>query len=276
MANHDDLEKAQEELERVRSKLIDASRMAAIGNLLTSIVHEINTPIGSILSNNEVMLRSLDAIGQRISASSDASSPGLTKALTIIEMMRGLAAIDKIACERISSVIRGLKTFARTDDGAPRETDIHEQILNTLKLVQAQYRQRVTVETDFGDVPKVECFPQMLNQVFLNILVNAGQAIEGEGKVIIRTRVENDSVHVSISDTGHGISPENLARIFTTGFTTKPVGIGTGLGLSISRQIVEKHSGTIDVESTVGQGTTFHIRIPLKQQNGIEDGRTSG
>jgi signal transduction histidine kinase len=278
MANQDDLEKAQEELERVKEKLIDASRMAAIGNLLTSIVHEINTPIGSILSNNEVMLRSLDAIGQRISTSPDAPSPGLTKALSIIEMMRGLAAIDKIACERISSVIRGLKTFARTDDGAPRETDLHEQITNTLKLVQAQYRQRVTVETDFGDLPKVECFPQMMNQVFLNILVNAGQAIEGEGKVTVRTRVEEGLAHVSISDTGHGIPPDLLPRIFTTGFTTKPVGIGTGLGLSICRQIVEKHNGTIDVESTVGEGSTFHIRIPLKQsaQSGSGDGRTSG
>ena len=278
MPNQDDLEKAQKELERLQEKLIDASRMAAVGNLLTSIVHEINTPIGSILSNNEVMLRSLDAIGQRLSASPDASSPGLTKAQSIIEMMRGLAAIDKIACERISSVIRGLKTFARSDDGSPRETDLHEQIGNTLKLVQAQYRQRITLETDFGELPKVECFPQAMNQVFLNILVNAGQAIEGEGKVTVRTRVENDFAHVSISDTGHGISPENLPKIFTTGFTTKPVGVGTGLGLSISRQIVENHRGTLSVESAPGVGTTFHIRIPLRQTKpgGAGDGRTSG
>jgi two-component system NtrC family sensor kinase len=256
----------REEVERIRAKLVDASRMAALGGLMASIVHEINTPIGSILSNNEVMLRSLNAIEQKIAASPDADSPGLKKALSIIEMMRGLASVDKIACERISSVVRGLKTFSRADDGQPRETDLHEQISDTLKLVSCQYRQRIRVETDFGDLPPVECYPQLLNQVFLNVLVNAGQAIEGEGVVTVRTRREGEMVRVSISDTGHGIPPDRMAKLFQTGFTTKPVGVGTGLGLSISRQIIDKHHGRIEVESAEGAGTTFHILVPIRQQ----------
>lgn len=259
-----ELDQTREELERVRAQLMEASRMAALGGLLASIVHEINTPIGSILSNNQVMIRSLDAITQKIAASPDAGSPGLLKALAIIEMMRGLASVDKIACERISSVVRGLKTFSRADDGTPRESDLRDQINDTLKLVSCEYRQRVRVIAEFGDVPKVECYPQLLNQVFLNILVNAGQAIQGEGTVHIRTRLEDGFVRVSISDTGHGIAPGTLHKLFS-GFTTKPVGVGTGLGLLISRQIIERHHGTIEVESEVGVGTTFHIRIPMRQ-----------
>ena len=122
------------------------------------------------------------------------------------------------------------------------------------------------METDFADLPEVECYPHMLNQVFLNLLINAGQAIEGEGKIGVRTRVEGDRVHVSISDTGRGMTPEEQAKAFHAGYTTKPVGVGTGFGLSISRQIVEeKHGGTLDFESEPGVGTTFHIRIPIAQ-----------
>jgi two-component system NtrC family sensor kinase len=122
------------------------------------------------------------------------------------------------------------------------------------------------VETNFGEIPEVECYSHLLNQVFLNLLVNAGQAIEGEGKITVSTRREGDCVHVSISDTGRGIAPEHRQKIFSSGFTTKEAGIGTGLGLPISRQIVEEsHGGTLDFESKAGAGTTFHIRIPIEQ-----------
>ena len=272
--NSDQLKNLQSEVERVSNQLVEASRMAAIGTLLASIVHEINTPIGSILSNNEVLIRSLDAIEKRVQDSPDASNPGLAKALVIVDTIRGLAKVDKIACERILSVVRGLKTFARADDGSPREVDLHEYISDTIKLVKCEYRRRIEIVTDFGDLPKVECYPQMMNQVFLNILVNAGQAIAGEGTVTIQTRAEVGVVRISISDTGHGIAPELMPKLFTSGFTTKPVGVGTGLGLSISKKIIDKHHGTIEVESEVGKGTIFHIRIPIRQSQGKSDSRT--
>ncbi|MGH9657260.1 MAG: sensor histidine kinase, partial [Bryobacteraceae bacterium] len=170
------------ELTLARAQLTEASRMAAVGGLLASIVHEINTPIGSILSNNETLHRSVDSVKKAIQ-----DTPGMTKPLSLLDMMAGLTAVDKIACERISAVIRGLKTFSRVDDSKPREVDLHENLNNTLKLVGCEFRRRVSVDTDFGAIPKVECYPQMLNQVFLNILVNASQAIEGEGKVTVRT-----------------------------------------------------------------------------------------
>ena len=262
-----DLDVARAELELLRAQLMEASRMAAIGGLLASIVHEINTPIGSILSNNEVTLRSLEVVKKALVECGAPDDATQKKALQMLDMIGGLVAVDKIACERISAVIRGLKTFSRVDDSRPREADLHENLKGMLKLVGCEFRRRVAVETDLGAIPKVECYPQMMNQVFLNLLVNAGQAIEAEGKVTVRTRLEGeDSIRISISDTGHGIPPERMEKLFVPGFTTKPVGIGTGLGLSISKQIVEKHGGRIEVESRVGEGTTFHVVIPLKQQ----------
>jgi signal transduction histidine kinase len=153
------------------------------------------------------------------------------------------------------------------DSTDPRRINLNEHLRDTLKLTEAEFRRRVAVETDFGELPDVECYPQMLSQVFLNLLVNAGQAIEGEGRITVRTRMEGEMVHVSISDTGRGMSSDTQAHAFEAGFTTKPVGEGTGLGLSISREIIEdKHGGTMNFESRPGEGTTFHIRIPVQQK----------
>src|ERR1700683_5051035 len=174
--------------------------MASVGRLLASIVHKTNSPIGSILSNNQVILRSLDLLDQALAVGDPAS---LEKVKKIAGTCRSLAEIDRIACERISEVIRGLKTFARVETSELRKVDLNEQLQNTLKLTQGEFKGRIAVETDLGELPPVECHASMLNQVFLNILVNAGQAIEGQGKITVRTRREGDRVHVSISDTGH-------------------------------------------------------------------------
>ncbi|MBZ5584020.1 MAG: HAMP domain-containing histidine kinase [Acidobacteriia bacterium] len=241
-------------------------QMAAIGRLLTGIVHEINSPLGSIFSNNEVIRRSLDML---LPLLADPSPESLQKARRVAETCRDLAAVDRIACERIRSVIRGLKSFSRLDSGEPREVDLNENLRDTLKLTQAEFRKRIAVETDLGELPPVECYPQMLNQVFLNLLINASQAIEGEGCIRVGTRLEDGMVRVSIADTGRGMTPEQQAKAFNAGFTTKPLGEGAGLGLSIAREIVEeKHGGSIHFESELGQGTTFHIRIPVRHPSG--------
>jgi signal transduction histidine kinase len=253
------------------AKLAEEHKMASIGRLLAGIVHEINTPIGSIVSNNQVIMRALEMVKQALA---DPQSASLTKAKDVLETCINLASVDKIACERILEVIRGLKTFARADSSELRKVDLNEQIVNTLKLTHGEFRRRVEVETDLGEIPPVECHPHMLNQVFLNILVNAGQAIEGEGRIVVRTRSVGEAVEISISDTGRGIRPEDRVKIFAGGFTTKAVGIGTGLGLSISKKIVEEtHHGSIDFESEVGVGTTFRIRVPVEQTE--EDGGTA-
>jgi two-component system, NtrC family, sensor kinase len=245
------------------AQLTEEHKMGSIGRLLAGIVHEINSPIGAILSNNQVIIRSLEMVGKAM-AGGDAAA--LEKAQRIVETCQSLVAIDKIACERISEVVRGLKTFARADSSELRKVNLNEHLQNTLKLTNAEFHRRIHVETDFGDLPPVECHAQMLNQVFLNILVNAGQAIEGEGKITVRTRREGGDVEVSISDTGRGIKPEDRSKILAGGFTTKAIGVGTGLGLAISKKIVEEtHGGSLSFESEVGVGTTFHIRIPIEQ-----------
>jgi two-component system NtrC family sensor kinase len=255
--------------DRLAAQLAEEHKMAELGRLLAGIVHEINSPIGSILSNNHVITRSLELVKKAL-ASGDRAS--IEKANRQVETCLSLASIDKIACERISEVVRGLKTFVRVDSSERRKTDLNEQIENTLKLTQGEFKGRIEVETDFGELPPVECHASMLSQVFLNILVNAGQAIEGQGRITVRTRPEGDGVHISIADTGRGIKPEDRPKIFAGGFTTKPVGVGTGLGLSLSKKIVEEtHGGSIDFESEVGVGTTFHIRIPVEQKKNTAD-----
>jgi two-component system NtrC family sensor kinase len=256
-----ELEQLRARAESLSAQLDEEHKMASIGRLLASIVHEINSPIGSILSNNQVVLRSLELVKECLAAGDAAS---LAKAGRMVETCLSLTGIDKIACERISEVVRGLKTFVRVDSSELRKVNLNEQLQDTLKLTQGEFRQRITVETDFGEIPLVECHANMLNQVFLNILVNAGQAIQGEGKVTVRTGLEGGSVRISIGDTGHGIKPEDRAKIFAGGFTTKPVGVGTGLGLALSKKIVEEiHGGSLSFESEVGVGTTFHIVVPV-------------
>jgi two-component system NtrC family sensor kinase len=261
--SENEFERLRTEVETLKRQLIEEHSMALIGRMLAGVVHEINTPIGSIFSNNEVTLRSLEMLSGLLEEPRESA---LEKARKILETVRNLAGVDKIACERISSVIRGLKTFARVDSSECRKTDLNENLRNTLKLTQAEFRcgRQIVVETDFGEIPEVECYPHMINQVFLNLLVNAAQAIEGQGRITVRTRQEGSQVHISVADTGRGIPPEVQRRIFSQRFTTKPEGIGTGLGLPISKQIVEKHGGTLEFESQPGAGTTFHIRIPIR------------
>lgn len=237
------------------------NQMAALGRLAVGIAHEINSPIGSVLSNNTVLRRCLDDLKGLLAAPGPDS---LQKASRIIETCSSLAEVDRIACERIRGLIRGMKSFARLDDCEPAVMDLNKELKDTVRLATCEFGRRIQSELDLGELPELTGYPQMLNQVFLNLLVNSAQAIPGEGKIFVRTRQEDDSVHISIADTGAGMTPEQQARLFEPGFTTKPHGEGTGLGLSISREIVEdKHGGSIEFESKAGVGTTFHIRLPL-------------
>jgi two-component system NtrC family sensor kinase len=243
--------------------LVEENKMAALGRLLAGIIHEINTPMGSISSNNQVLLRSLEMVKKALA---DPHPAALSRARDIVDTCVSLATVDRTACERIIALLRGVRTYSRTGTGELSRVDLNEQLRIALKLMQSEFRRRIVVQTEFGVLPPVECYAQMLDQVFLNLLVNAAQSIEGEGRVGVSTRLEGREVRISVSDTGRGIAPEQKQKIFDRGFTTKPAGVGTGLGLAISHEIVvEKHGGRIDFESEPGVGTTFHIHIPLEQ-----------
>lgn len=260
------IEALKQELAETQKKLNEGYRLIALGRLVAGVVHEINNPIGSIVSNNEVSLRALDTLKQRLEEARAAGEPPPQKALDMLATLASLAGVDRIACDRISAVVRSLKTFARADEGSVRAVSLNDLLRDTAKLVDCQYRRRITLELSLGDIPDIECQPQLLSQAFLNIMVNAAQAIEDEGRIGVVSRLAGDGeVEVTISDSGKGIAPEHRHKIFHAGFTTKPMGVGTGLGLALCRKIIERsHGGKIWFESEPGRGTTFFIRLPLK------------
>ena len=246
--------------------LLELQRQATIGRLLAAVAHEMSAPLGSILSNRDVELRLLD----RIEKAAAGSAPG--DVIELVAVCRELARVDQIAGERVDRLLRSLKIAARAADPEPQWVHLNEIVESALDLAKTEFRSRIAAETDFGSLPEVECQPHLLGQAILNLVTNAGQAIEGTGTITVGTRLEGDSVHIWVADTGRGIRQADRQKVLKQGFTTKPLGVGTGLGLLIVRQIVtEAHGGSVDFESQVGRGTTFHIRIPLQQKRkGVE------
>jgi two-component system, NtrC family, sensor kinase len=242
-------------------RLLELQRQAAIGRLLAGVAHELSAPLGSILSNRDVELRLLDRIEK---AAAEASS-GTIKEL--VAACRELTRVDQMAGERINRLIRSVKIASRAPDPQPQQVNVNEIVESTLELAKTEFRSRIAVETDFGMLPELECQPHLLSQAILNLITNAGQAIEGTGTITVGTRLEGDSVHIWIADTGGGIRQEDRDKVLKQGFTTKPLGVGTGLGLLIVQRIVaQDHGGAVAFESECGRGTTFHIRIPLRQE----------
>lgn len=254
-----DLQQAYQELKETQLQLIRSEKMASLGQLVAGIAHEINTPIGSISSNTGSFLKGFEKIRHQLDEEGDFDKD----ALKTFELLESLAKVNQTACQRISSIVKSLRNFARLDEEEFKTVDVHEGIDSTLSLIDHLCRHRVEVVKDYGDLPKVRCYANQINQVFMNILVNACQAIKEKGTITIQTRCENEMIHISISDTGVGIPKDNLDKIFDPGFTTKGVGVGTGLGLSISYKIIEEHGGTIEVESEEGKGSTFVIHLPV-------------
>jgi PAS domain S-box-containing protein len=265
----EELEREVEErtldLRQSQSQLVQQEKMAALGKLVAGVAHEMNTPIGTITSNADTLSRSLtrlrDLVRSEDCPEEMRQSSGLTKVLGVLE---DIARINQLACDRIISIVSSLRNFARLDEADFQMADLHQGLESTLTLVHHELKNRIQVVKEYGDIPSIRCHPNQINQIFMNMLVNGAQAIKNEGVITIRTFREDDIVNVQFSDTGVGIPPENLPRIFDPGFTTKGVGVGTGLGLSICFKIVQDHGGRIDVDSEPGKGSTFTIRLPLE------------
>ena len=237
--------------------------MAALGQLVAGVAHEINTPLGALSSNIDIFARTVDRIGDILAdMETEDTAPQHEKLRRLLESVQQLSTVNRTATERINAIVGSLRRFARMDEAELDGVDIHEGIDNTLTLVQHELKHRIQVEKDYGEVPLITCYPNQLNQVFMNLLVNACHAIEGKGTIFIKTRMDGDSVVLEFRDTGIGISEENRQRIFDPGFTTKEFGEGTGLGLSIVSGIVQNHGGQLEVESQEGQGTTFRLILP--------------
>ena len=258
-ATLDQLEQANRDLTDTYNQLVQSEKMAALGSLVAGIAHEINTPVGAIRSMHDTLVRAVGKLQEVLDESSQ-ENRGLQRALKIIgEANR----VIESGTERVTTIVRSLRNFARMDQAEVQEVDVHVGLDDSLMLIHNETKNRVEVVKDYGQVPLICCYPNRLNQVFLNILNNAQQAIDGPGTITIRTRSRDDEVHIAIEDSGSGIPEKVREHIFEPGVTTKGVGKGTGLGLSISHQIIQDHKGRIEVESEAGVGTTFTVVLPV-------------
>ncbi len=263
MERTSELARANRELRETHSQLVQSEKMAALGMLVAGIAHEINTPVGAINSMHNTLVRALDKLKDILENEWPQSYRENRKLNATLKIMEDSIRVVASGSERVTNIVRRLRSFARLDEAELKEADIIEGIEDTLVLIHHEIKHHITLEKDFQPVPRIACYPGKLNQVFLNLLVNARQAIEGEGRIRISVRYKNGFVEVAISDNGKGIPEESLRKIFDPGFTTKGVGVGTGLGLSIVYQIIrEDHHGDILVESKPGKGATFTVRIP--------------
>jgi len=258
----EELETKNRELKEAQSQLVQSAKQAAMGQLVAGVAHEINTPLGTINSNFDVTARALKLIREEF-----VRQPGgiSEKPQQLFATIDSLMEVSRLACSRIIRIVRDLRNFARLDEADFKEVNLNEGIESTLSLLEHETRGRVEVIRDLAELPPVPCYPNRLNQVFMNLLVNAIQSMTGKGQIRVQTRLENQQVRISISDNGSGIKPENLEKIFDPGFTTKGVGVGTGLGLSISARIIQDHRGSISVQSEIGKGTTFVISLPVER-----------
>lgn len=240
-----ELKQALKELKETQLQLINSEKMASLGQLVAGVAHEINTPVASIKSNNGLLAKLIPQI----------ENPEIS------EIMQEINQIDNEAIERISKMVYSLKKFVRLDEAELQEADINKELDLTLDLIRHETKNRIEIVKNYGKLPLIKCYPNMLNQVFTNILINACQAIDGKGTIIISTSYQGETLTVSIKDTGKGIPEEEISKIFSAGYTTKGVGIGTGLGLAICSKIIEKHNGKIIVNSEVDKGSEFVITI---------------
>lgn len=270
----------QRRLEEAQNQLLQSEKMASIGQLAAGVAHEINNPIGYVYSNLSTLEKYLADIFA-VLAAYEALEPALgeySDALAEIRQLKARVDFDFLKDDitalmaesaegiaRVKKIVQDLKDFSHVDEAEWQWTDLHKGLDSTLNIVNNELKYKANVVRRYGELPLVECLSSQLNQVFMNILVNAAHAIEEHGTITVRTGADGDEVWVEIEDSGKGIAREHLNRIFDPFFTTKPVGKGTGLGLSLSYGIVQKHHGRIEVESEPGRGTTFRVRLPVKQ-----------
>ncbi|MCK4303827.1 MAG: response regulator [Candidatus Eisenbacteria sp.] len=283
------LEQALNRLKETQAQMIQSEKMASVGQLAAGIAHEINNPTGFVSSNLATLseyqsdittliqeYRKLIA-GLKDVPDTEQRDTSVQEKIDHIRSLEAEADIDFILGDfqglieeshegtaRITRIVADLKHLAHPGEDKLGTADINKSLDSTLNVVRNEIMYKATVSKQYGDLPIVNCYPQQLNQVFTNLLVNAGQAIKDKGEIKIVTQVVDECVEIKISDTGMGIPEENLPKLFDPFFTTKELGKRTGLGLNIAYDIINKHNGSIQVESKVGKGTVFTIRIPVE------------
>jgi two-component system NtrC family sensor kinase len=280
--------RAEEERHQLSAQLFLGQKLQGLGQIAAGVAHEINNPVGFVLSNLGTLRLYHQDLSRAIRAGREvveqiSVGKGAAKALSEYRRIEAEAdleyvledfgkAIDECRAggERIRDIVKSLREFSHAGEGEAKPADLNRCLEDTLLICWNQFKYNVEMERDFGEMPLVTCYPERLGQVFMNLLVNAAQAIEGKGKVSLSTRLEKNQAVIRIRDNGSGIPPENLRKIFEPFFTTKPVGQGTGLGLYVAYKIIAAHGGTIEVRSEVGRGSEFVVRLPVRRGEGGE------
>ncbi len=280
-----ELAMAYRRLKSSQAQLVQSEKMASLGQMVAGVAHEINTPLGYVKNNMELMREFSDQIKSLLKANNaladalldpQGSDVEVAGKLAELEDLRGLLDMEQLFLDmdtlftdtgfglaQISELVLGLKNFSRLDQAPTANVSINDCVNNALLIARNALKSRIEVVKQLTDVPLISCAPSQINQVLLNLVTNAAQAIEGAGRIVIRSWADAQAVYVSVQDSGRGMSPETLKKIFDPFFTTKPVGEGTGLGLSICWQIVQQHGGRIRVASEPGKGTRFVMQLPL-------------
>ena len=283
----DELVQANQRLSDMQLQLLQSEKMASIGQLASGVAHEINNPIGFVKSNLgslaayvEALLEIVRAYEQVEHLHGEAVEPALQAIeqrkkdidyAYVVEDVRKLIDESVEGVQRVSQIVLDLKNFSRTGDVAAQPADLQAGIESTINVVWNQLKYKVDVVREYASLPLVSCVASQINQVVMNLLTNAEQAIAGRGTITVRTGVQDDTVWFEVQDTGCGMAPEQQVRIFEPFYTSKPVGQGTGLGLSISFGIVQRHGGSITVQSAPGAGSTFRVTLPVVQPQAQED-----
>lgn len=262
-------------LGEAQSQLLQSEKMASVGVLAAGIAHEINNPIGFVNSNlgtlqhyAQDMLKLLAAYEQAEGALGDTlQEVNRLKEKIDVQYLRedigNLLTESLDGLQRVTQIVQDLKDFSHVNESGRQYANLEKGLDSTLNVVWNELKYKAEVIKEYGNIPQIECFPSQLNQVFMNLLINAAHAIDERGRIVLRTGLDGENVWVEVEDTGKGIASEHLGRIFEPFFTTKPVGKGTGLGLSLSYGIVQKHSGRIEVKSEVGKGSAFRVVLPV-------------
>ncbi|NJD38282.1 MAG: response regulator [Geobacter sp.] len=275
-------QRVAEEVEKNRIKdsfLMQQEKLASIGQLAAGVAHEINNPMGFIMSNLNSLREYSEALGQYCALLDTTLADGHREELRqlrtrldidfILRDLPSLLAESIEGAERVRRIVHDLKGFARSDSDELELADLNEMITSTLNLVRSELRYVADLDLDLQPLPQLCCRPHQIKQVISNLLINAAQAMHERGTITVSTRCSGDQLQLQVRDTGSGIPPEMINRIFEPFFTTKPVGKGTGLGLAISYDIVHKHDGEIMVTSEIGVGTTFTVRLPVQNREGV-------
>lgn len=277
-AKLEELKDANQEIKNTQTTLVQSAKMISLGQIVAGVAHELNNPIAFIYSNMhhlsdyvqkiKTLVQNYRALKGKLPDHEREKADQLERDLDIDFILKDIEDLTLSCVEganRTKEIVLGLRSFSRMDESDMRFVDLHEGIKSTVKLLASDFKNRITVHEELGDLPQVECNLSQMNQVFMNLLSNAGHAISGKGDIWIRTRLNGQFVDIEIEDSGSGMDQTTLEKIFDPFFTTKKVGEGTGLGLSITYGIIQKHRGTISVQSEPSRGTRFLIRLPIKQ-----------